>query len=207
MPSRPGLTLKTAAFAIVYCACALAAAVHLSATRGNLSLLLPPHASSPLLPVLLAVPALIGLVLQLGGRRLWTWPYVYLLSLTLVHTASGIDEADRIYLYTSQLAAVLAIALGETIGLSLGRWLNRPAAIGYFCAGGAAQIVYAFSAGDNLIPDWIEQVTFSAGGSLFLVQGVIQLYINRRSITRAATDAAKAGDEPVRGNEPEDPAE
>lgn len=187
-----GKALSSFAYGLAYAACALTAAIVLPLRPGNLAELLPPAAASPLGPALLALPALLGLGLQLAGRRLWTWPYVYLLSLYLVHTAAAIDTADRLYLYSSQLAAILTIALAESLGLSLGRWFNRPAAIGYFCAVGVVQIVYAFDTAGGPLPLWIKQVTFNAAGALFLAQAAIQLYINRRA-EAAGLDEAAAG--------------
>ncbi|HES58445.1 MAG TPA: hypothetical protein ENO21_03345 [Firmicutes bacterium] len=188
-----GKALGNLAYGFVYAACALAAAIILPLRTGNLSELLPPEAMSPAAPVLLALPALVGLALQLAGRRLWTWPYVYLLSLYLVHTATAIDTADKLYLYSSQLAALLTIALAESLGLSIGRWFNRPAAIGYFAAVGVIQIVYAFDTAQGPLPLWIKQLTFNAGGALFLVQAAIQLYINRRAEAARQPGTAEGG--------------
>lgn len=201
MAQGQGTATRTLAYGLVYFACAVAVGIWLHIYRGNLSSLLHVQESKLLILSLLALPAVVGVLLQLLGRRLWTWPYVYLLSLSMVHSAAGIDEADRIYLYSSQLAAILAIALAETIGLSMGRWLNRPSAIGYFCAVGIVQMFYAFSSGDNLLPDWIGQVTFSVAGALFLVQGAIQLYINRRVVDKGDEPEAESDDEAEEGGD------
>jgi len=199
MAQGHGTASRTLAYGLVYLACTLAMAFWLPTYEGNLSPLLHVQEAKLLVLALLSLPAIAGVLLQLLGRRLWTWPYVYLLSLAMVHTASGIDEADRIYLYSSQLATILAIALAETIGLSLGRWLNRPSAIGYFCAVGVIQICYAFSSGDHLLSDWIEQVTFSVAGAMFLVQCAIQLYINRKAVSASEAGKEKQSDQEDQG--------
>jgi len=145
----------------------------------------------------LLLPVLAGLVLTLATKRLWAWPYVYLLGLLLALTSAGAytPTVDQMYLYTSELVLVLTILVAEAIGLSVGRWLSRAAGMTYFLAAAVWQVVHAVRApGSVLVVTW-QRWSLGLGALLFAVHAVIQFVLWRRDWKAQLKEAEQAAQE------------
>jgi len=145
----------------------------------------------------LLLPVLAGLVLTLATKRLWAWPYVYLLGLLLALTSAGAytPTVDQMYLYTSELVLVLTILVAEAIGLSVGRWLSRAAGMTYFLAAAVWQVVHAVRApGSVLVVTW-QRWSLGLGALLFAVHAVIQFVLWRRDWKAQLAEAEQAAQE------------
>jgi len=175
-------------------------AVYLPATAGTRSMLSGPGAVWQL-PLLL-IPAFIGWALMRSMRRLWAWPYAYLAALALALRGARGNDVDQAYAYAGEVVILLAILLAEVLGLSLGRWLHRAAALAYFAAAGlwqlseAARSVYTGPGGI-----W-HAATLSCGGVLFMAQSAVQYVRYRRQAAAEAAAAALQGPAELPAGEP-----
>ncbi|MBN2082044.1 hypothetical protein JW859_07535 [bacterium] len=158
--------------------------------------------SRPLVALAVLAPIVLGLLVQMIGRRFWAWPYVYLLVFALVLSGDPRDFVDQAYAYASLLVWVFTVFVAESVGLSLGRWLHRFVGIAFFIGAGGWMLIKAFTEKDpSLVARWQALILALAGG-LFLIHAGIQLYNYRRSLE---TQAAESEPEPVEATEPAPP--
>jgi len=133
------------------------------------------------------LPILLGLAVQLVGRRFWAWPYVYLLVLVLGMTGAMEDLGDQMYAYGGSAVWVLTVFAAESVGLTLGRWLHRYVGIAFFLGAGCWMLIEALrDRAPGPIGRW-QTLTLIVAGGLFLVHGAIQanLYFRRQRSDQA----------------------
>lgn len=140
-------------------------------------------------------PVLIGLIVQLAGRRFWAWPYVYVLVLVLAVTGTSGDIGDQMYAYGGSVVWVLTVFAAESVGLTLGRWLHRFVGIAFFLGAGIWMLAEGFRTHrPDLVDRWVAQILILAGG-MFFIHAAIQL-ANYRRAQQAAPPAQTTADEP-----------
>jgi len=150
----------------------------------------------PLASLAILAPVVLGLLVQMIGRRFWAWPYVYLLAIALVLSGNPRDFFDQAYAYASLLVWVFTVFVAESVGLSLGRWLHRFVAIAFFIGASGWMLIEAFTEKDTaLVARWQALILALAGG-LFLIHAGIQLYNYRRDQKLKPAEPSVAEDEP-----------
>jgi hypothetical protein len=136
--------------------------------------------SRPWVALCAYAPVVIGMVMQLAGRRFWAWPYVYLLVFALAITSTTGDIGDQAYAYGGSVVWVVTVLVAESVGLTLGRWLHRFIGIAFFLGAGAWMLIEGFRGQDSgLVSRWQSQTLLLAGG-LFVIHAAIQLANYRR---------------------------
>lgn len=163
----------------------------------------------PLIAAALFAPLVIGLVVQWAGRRLWAWPYVYLVVFCLALGTRAADIGDAVYLHSSAAVWVLTVLVAEAVGLALGRWLHRFVGIAYFLGAGAWLLIAAFGqTGHGTVGRW-QIWTLGLAGALFLLHAAFQLLNHLRGRPVAAGPPAEtdgAGEDQQRADAgPPDP--
>jgi len=154
----------------------------------------------PLIALGIYTPIVLGLGVQLAGRRFWAWPYVYLLILALGMTGAMEDLGDQMYAYGGSAVWVLTVFAAESVGLALGRWLHRYVGIAFFLGAGCWMLIEALRDREpGQIGRW-QTLTLLMAGTMFVVHAVIQanLYIRRlRSDQAVLGEPAPAPPAPV----------
>jgi hypothetical protein len=127
-----------------------------------------------LLPLLL-IPELAGWLVLRTTRRFFAWPWLCLAGLALALRGSSGSDIDQTYAYAGEIVILSAIILAELLGLSLGRWFNRAAALAYFAAAALWQLLEAWRSHQGGVGgDW-HALTLLLGGLLFIGHALIQL--------------------------------
>jgi hypothetical protein len=133
------------------------------------------------------LPILLGLGVQLAGRRFWAWPYVYLLVLVLGMSGAMEDLGDQMYAYGGSAVWVLTVFAAESVGLTLGRWLHRYVGIAFFLGAGCWMLIEALRGREpGPVGRW-QTLTLVLAGALLLVHAAIQgnLYLRRQRSEQA----------------------
>lgn len=137
--------------------------------------------SRPWVALCAYAPIIIGLIVQLAGRRFWAWPYVYLLVLVLAITGTTGDIGDQMYTYGGSVVWVVTVLVAESVGLTLGRWLHRFIGIAFFLGAGAWMLVEGFRLQQNDLADRWQVQTLILSGGLFIIHAAVQLANYRRA--------------------------
>jgi len=130
----------------------------------------------------LLAPVVLGLIVQLIGRRFWAWPYVYLLVFALGVAGTSEDIGDQMYAYGGSVVLVLTVFVAESVGLACGRWLHRYAGAAFFIGAGCWMFIEGLRVREPPpIGRW-QSWTLILAGSLFLVHAAIQAgrYLSRQ---------------------------
>ena len=109
-------------------------------------------------------PIVIGLAIQVAGRRFWAWPWVYLLVFWQALPGLEMDFADQVYGHTTMIVWVLTIFIAESVGLAAGRFIHRWVAVGWFLVGGT----WLFVSGSahpqaDALDRWLVRLMVTAG--------------------------------------------
>jgi len=139
-----------------------------------------PAASSPLAGVLanplgaLAVfaPFVLGLVVQLIGRRFWAWPYVYMVVFCQTLPGVEMDFADQVYGYITALVWILTVFVAESVGLAAGRFIHRYVGIAFFLVAGSWLLFTGLGySQDSQVDRWHAWLLFFAGVMFYVHTG------------------------------------
>lgn len=142
--------------------------------------------SQPWVALGLYAPLVLGLLVQLIGRRFWAWPYVYMLVLALGMAGTTEDLGDQMYAYGGSAVMVLTVFVAESVGLTLGRWLHRYAGAAFFIGAGCWMFIEGLREREpEPIGRW-QSWTLVLAGSLFLAHAAIQahLFLKRQHLER-----------------------
>jgi hypothetical protein len=145
----------------------------------------------PLTAAAVLAPVVIGLVVQWIGRRLWAWPYVYLVVLSLALGSRAADVGDAVYLHSSAAVWVLTVLVAESVGLALGRWLHRFVGIAFFIGAGSWVLVTGLGQGSQDAVGYWQAWILAVAGALFLLHAGFQLLNYWRSRPRPPAAAAR----------------
>jgi len=147
----------------------------------------------PLPAAAVLAPVVIGLAVQWVGRRLWAWPYVYLVVLSLALGSRAADVGDAVYLHSSAAVWVLTVLIAESVGLALGRWLHRFVGIAFFIGAGIWLLTAGLGQrGGDAVGIWQTWI-LTVAGALFLLHAGFQLLNYWRSRPRPPAAAVEAG--------------
>jgi hypothetical protein len=160
--------------------------------------------SQPWVALGLYAPVLLGLIVQLIGRRFWAWPYVYLLVLAMGVACTSEDIGDQMYAYGGSAVLVLTVFVAESVGLAFGRWLHRYAGAAFFVGAGCWMFIEGLRVREPApIGRW-QSWTLVLAGSLFLIHAAIQAgrYLSRQraiqqELLELAGQAAEAQEKPA----------
>lgn len=123
----------------------------------------------------LYAPVLLGLIVQLVGRRFWAWPYVYLLVLSLALAGTSEDIGDQMYAYGGSAVLVLTVFVAESVGLAFGRWLHRYVGAAFFVGSGCWMLIEGLRAKEPAAIGRWQSWTLLLAGGLFLIHAAIQV--------------------------------